>query len=98
MKLILNFKSKTPIYEGNPIIVVQDPKHGKKTARNQIFSGARLLVLGNCPVLYKQLLFLAKENGHSIYIRDVVNTDKQDDGAAFRTFHSELLKQIYIPH
>lgn len=53
-----------------------------------------MLVLGNCPVLYKQLLFLAKENGHSIYIRDVVNTDKQDDGAAFRTFHSELLKQI----
>src|SRR3989442_13037695 len=30
---------KAPIYHGKPFIRVQDPKHAKKTTRNQIFSG-----------------------------------------------------------
>ncbi|PKY35076.1 hypothetical protein RhiirB3_501086 [Rhizophagus irregularis] len=84
-----------PIYQNLPIITVQDPKHAKKTARNQLHSGARLLVLGNNVMLYRHLLTLAQAKNHAIYIRDVVNVDKQDDGAAYRLFHSDVLEQMY---
>ena len=50
---------KAPIYNGKPFIRVQDPKHAKKTARNQIFSGAKLLSLGINTVRYDQLFELA---------------------------------------
>ncbi len=76
-----------PIYQNLPIITVQDPKHAKKTARNQLHSGARLLVLGNNVILYRHLLTLAQAENHAIYIRDVV-------GAAYRLFHSDVLEQI----
>ncbi|EGF98968.1 uncharacterized protein MELLADRAFT_95015 [Melampsora larici-populina 98AG31] len=33
--------------QGLPVICVQDPKHGRKTAANQLLSGARLLCFGN---------------------------------------------------
>ncbi|GBB86238.1 hypothetical protein RclHR1_12680004 [Rhizophagus clarus] len=84
-----------PMYRNLPIITVQDPKHARKTARNQLHSGARLLVLGNNVILYRHLLTLAQAKDHAIYIRDVVNVDKQDDGAAYRLFHSDILEQIY---
>ena len=74
-----------PIYRNLPIITVQDPKHAKKTARNQLHSGARLLVLGNNVILYRHLLALAQSPDHALYMRDVVNVDKQDD----------ILAQIY---
>ena len=83
-----------PIYQNLPIITVQDPKHAKKTARNQLHSGARLLVLGNNVILYRHLLTLAQAENHAIYIWDVVNVDKQDDGATYRLFHSDVLEQI----
>ena len=83
-----------PIYRNLPIITVQDPKHAKKTAHNQLHSGVRLLVLGNNVILYRHLLTLAQAENHAIYIRDVVNVDKQDDGAAYRLFHSDVLEQI----
>ena len=28
-------------------------------------------------------------------MRDIVNVDKQDDGATYRVFHSDILAQIY---
>ncbi|CAB4446643.1 unnamed protein product [Rhizophagus irregularis] len=90
-----NVHFKMPIYQNLPIITVQDPKHAKKTARNQLHSGARLLVLGNNVMLYRHLLTLAQAKNHAIYIRDVVNVDKQDDGAAYRLFHSDVLEQMY---
>ncbi|CAB4427078.1 unnamed protein product [Rhizophagus irregularis] len=42
---------KAPLYYDKPFIRVQDPKHVKKTARNQTFSGVRHISLGidtNC--------------------------------------------------
>jgi choline kinase len=86
------------IYQNLPIITIQDPKHTKKTARNQLHSGIRLLILGNNVILYRHLLTLAQAENHAIYIRDVVNVDKQDDGAAYRLFHSDVLEQICQNH
>ncbi|GBB99162.1 hypothetical protein RclHR1_34330001, partial [Rhizophagus clarus] len=91
-----NVHYKMPIYWNLPIITVQDVKHAKKTARNQLHSGARLLIFGNNVILYRHLLVtLAQVKNHAIYIRDVVNVDKQDDGAAYRLFYSDVLEQIY---
>ncbi|CAB5217503.1 unnamed protein product [Rhizophagus irregularis] len=90
-----NVHFQMPIYRNLPIITVQDPKHAKKTARNQLHSGARLLVLGNNVILYRHLLTLAQSPDHALYMWDVVNVDKQDDGAAYRVFHSDILAQIY---
>ncbi|EXX57030.1 hypothetical protein RirG_210800 [Rhizophagus irregularis DAOM 197198w] len=90
-----NVHFQMPIYRNLPIITVQDLKHAKKTARNQLHSGTRLLVLGNNVILYRHLLTLAQSPDHALYMWDVVNVDKQDDGAAYRVFHSDILAQIY---
>jgi hypothetical protein len=40
---------------GQYISIIQDPKHFCKTSHNNLFSGARLLVLGNHTVYYEQV-------------------------------------------
>ncbi|GBB95838.1 hypothetical protein RclHR1_26230002 [Rhizophagus clarus] len=87
-----NVHYKMPIYQNLSIMTVQDVKHAKKTARNQLHLGARLLILGNNVILYRHLLTLAQAKNHAIYIQDVVNIDKQDDGATYRLFHSDVLE------
>ncbi|GBC00434.1 hypothetical protein RclHR1_38560001 [Rhizophagus clarus] len=43
----LNIHFSCPVFDNiGPIVQVQDPKHAKKTARNAIISGARLLTFG----------------------------------------------------
>ncbi|GBC01527.1 hypothetical protein RclHR1_04210013 [Rhizophagus clarus] len=83
------------VFRPRPIITVQDVKYAKKTARNQLHSGARLLILGNNIILYWHLLTFAQAKNHAIYIQDVVNVDKQDDSTAYRLFHLDVLEQIY---
>lgn len=56
---------------------------------NQLFTGARLLSLGIDTAQYDQLFQLAQN--HVLLKRDVINVDKQDDGAAYRISHSETL-------
>ena len=90
---IYNVHFQAPIYSGKPVIRIQDPKHAKKNGRNAIHSGARLLVLGNYTVRYDQIYQLAQEENSALYIRDVINVDKQDDSAAYRVFCSKLLTQ-----
>ncbi|CAJ0767631.1 10340_t:CDS:2, partial [Entrophospora sp. SA101] len=72
------------------------PNMPKKTARNQIHTGARLLSLGISTMHYDQLFELAHRSQHFILKRDVLNVDKQDDNAALRTFHSNNLMQIPV--
>ncbi|CAG8739281.1 21526_t:CDS:2, partial [Gigaspora rosea] len=67
---------KAPLYNNKLFIRIQNPKHAKKTARNQIFSCARLLSLGI--------------STHFLLKHDVLNVDKQDDGAALHTFYSKF--------
>jgi hypothetical protein len=48
-----------PLFRNQPIAMVQDSKHALKTGRNQILSGAHLVVLRNYPLFYTQVQHLA---------------------------------------
>ncbi|KAA1111413.1 hypothetical protein PGTUg99_007446 [Puccinia graminis f. sp. tritici] len=69
-----------------PVVPVQDPKHTRKTAANQLLSGARLLSFGKFYLNISHLVELLGE-GSPLYSRDVLNCDKQDDGRAYRTMN-----------
>ena len=66
-----------PIFPNvGPVIRVQDPNHGKKTARNVCMSGARLLSFGNSTVHYGQLFTLCQQPESILYKRDVIKLDR----------------------
>lgn len=91
-------KLTIPVIKGQPVVMIQDSKHGLKTARNNLFSGARLLVLGNFVAMYSRIRDVAFEPGSPLYIRDVEKLDRQDDNAATRLFSSATLKFIALNH
>ena len=76
---------------GQYIAIIQDPKHCRKTCRNNLFSGAQLLVLGNYTTCYEQVRNLASETDSPLYWRDVDRLDRQDDRAAARLFSASFL-------
>ncbi|RGB23862.1 hypothetical protein C1646_773893 [Rhizophagus diaphanus] len=86
----INFKA--PIFNNRPIIHMQNVKHAKKTARNQIHYGIRLLTFGNSTVYYDQLCNLTEKENSALRICNVYNVNKQDDGVTFHIFHSQLLR------
>jgi len=81
-----------------PVIRVQDPKHAKKTGRNAIMSGARLLTLGSSTARFEQLLKLSNLSNSVMYRHDVIKLDRQDDGAAYRVFCSGNLQNCHEAH
>ena len=85
---------------GLPVVIVQDSKHASKTIRNNIFSGARLLVLGNHIVMYPQVRDIAFSDrpDNPLYHRDVEKMDRQDDNAATRLFSAATLNFIREHH
>jgi hypothetical protein len=84
-----------PIFPNvGPVIRVQDPNHGRKTARNVCMSGARLLSFGNSTVHYGQLFTLCQQPESILYKQDVIKLDRQDDDAAFRIFCARNLEQL----
>ena len=84
-----------PIFSSvGPVVRVQDPNHGKKTARNVCMSGARLLSFGNSTVHYGQLFNLCQQPESILYRRDVIKLDRQDDDAAYRIFCAQNLEQL----
>ncbi|RIA84771.1 hypothetical protein C1645_831811 [Glomus cerebriforme] len=93
---LYNIKFMCPVFpQIGPVIRIQDSKHGKKSGKNALFSGARLLTLGTGTARYDQILMLSKMPDSVLYKRDVENADRQDDGAAYRIFCSTFLKQVY---
>ena len=50
------------IFRGQVIVLIQDSKHGLKTFHNNLFSGARLLTLGNHTAIYQRIEQLAFED------------------------------------
>ncbi|KAH6870856.1 hypothetical protein BKA70DRAFT_1578587 [Coprinopsis sp. MPI-PUGE-AT-0042] len=86
------------IFNGQHVAFGQDSKHGLKTFRNNLFSGARLLSLGNFVAIYERIRALAHEAGSPLYIRDVEKTDRQDDSAATRLFSAPILEFIVKNH
>ncbi|KAJ6585790.1 hypothetical protein B0H19DRAFT_926943 [Mycena capillaripes] len=84
---------KIPLYYGHhPTIILQDSKHALKTARNQIMTGARILVMGFFTVLYEQIWKVADNPASPLYASDVQKVDKQDDRAAARLFSGKTLE------
>ncbi|KAI0060330.1 hypothetical protein BV25DRAFT_977826 [Artomyces pyxidatus] len=80
-----------PLFHGHPAVMVQDSKHGAKTSRNQLLTGARTLSLGNFPIYFKMLRDFAEHPLGPLFRRDVEHVDKQDDRAAARLFSAEAL-------
>jgi hypothetical protein len=74
-----------------PVVPVQDPKHARKTASNQLLSGAQLLSFGKFHLNISHLVALLGK-GSPLYSRDVLNCDKQDNGRAYRTMNWETLQ------
>ncbi|KAK7448058.1 hypothetical protein VKT23_013815 [Stygiomarasmius scandens] len=85
-------------FRGQPIVMIQDSKHALKTARNNLFSGARLLVMGNYVAMYEQVRELAYEEGSPLYLRDVEKLDRQDDNAAARLFSAATIQFLTEHH
>lgn len=71
-------------YHGVPCVQVQDSKHGAKTARNQLFTGARILAMGNFSLHWQMLRDFAEHALGPLFHRDVEHVDKQNDRAAAR--------------
>ncbi|KAF7972553.1 hypothetical protein HWV62_17764 [Athelia sp. TMB] len=89
---------KIGVFRGQPIVMIQDSKHGLKTFRNNLFSGARLLTLGNYTAIYRHIEQLAYEAGTPLYHRDVHKLDRQDDNAAARLFSAATLEFLSKHH
>jgi hypothetical protein len=81
-----------PLNDGHPEASPQDSAHGKKMARNQLFSGARLLAFGDCATFYSEIHEIALDPSGPLFIRDVEHVDCQDDRAAARLFASPTLQ------
>jgi hypothetical protein len=86
------------VFRGKPIVMIQDSKHGLKTFRNNLFSGARLLALGNYTVIYRRIQELAYEAGSPLYHRNVHKLDRQDDNAAARLFSAATIEFLIKYH
>ncbi|KAJ3833288.1 hypothetical protein F5878DRAFT_700127 [Lentinula raphanica] len=89
---------RIPVVHNCPIVMIQDSKHALKTFRNNLFSGARLLVLGNFLAMYRDVQSMAFEAGSPIYHRDVKKVDKQDDNAAARLGSAQTLQFLAENH
>ncbi|KAH9821182.1 hypothetical protein DFH28DRAFT_1190943 [Melampsora americana] len=85
---------KVPLFgsELKPVLMIQDPKHARKTAANQPLSGARVISFGRFHVDIQQLAVLLEDTTSPLYKRDVFDSDRQDDGRAYRMFSAKTLK------
>ncbi|KAL1715092.1 hypothetical protein EV715DRAFT_208265 [Schizophyllum commune] len=84
-------------YGSNVLAFIQDPKHALKTARNNVYSGARALLLPNHLVTLNQLWQVFFEDG-PLFARDVKRPDKQDDNAGSRFGNSDTLEWLVKTH
>lgn len=66
-----NVTINIPVFRGQPVVMIQDSKHGLKTYRNNMFSGARLLTMGNFTAMYIRIREMAFQQGSPLYHRDV---------------------------
>ncbi|KZV61072.1 hypothetical protein PENSPDRAFT_557935, partial [Peniophora sp. CONT] len=79
------------------IALIEDPGHGRKTLRSNVYSGARLLTLGDYIACYSHFLAVYHENG-PLNSRDVLKVDKQSDNTAIRVFSSATMKHLIANH
>ncbi|KAF5372671.1 hypothetical protein D9615_009847 [Tricholomella constricta] len=83
---------RVPVFSvTGPLVSVSDPPHARKTARNQAQHGTKTASMGVGHFVNKSLVDLCSTPGSGMMLRDVKDTDKQDDGAARRLFHHSAL-------
>lgn len=75
-----------------PLVMVQDPKHARKTGANQVLAGARWLSFGFFELNIGHLALILQSKNSSLYKKDVFDCDRQDDGRAYRMFNDDTLK------
>ncbi|KAF7335957.1 hypothetical protein MSAN_02309100 [Mycena sanguinolenta] len=78
---------------GNIWVIIQDAKHGRKTFRNNVFSGAHTMTLGNFVVFFELIHTLGMKPTTPLYRRDFIKSDRMDDPAAARFFSADFLAQ-----
>ena len=93
-----NINISIAVIRDQPICMIQDSKHALKTFRNNLFSGARLLTIGNHTAIFQRIRDMAFESGSPLYRRDVEKLDRQDDNAATRLFSADVLKYLSDHH
>jgi hypothetical protein len=91
-------KLSIPVLNEQPIVMIQDSKHALKTFRNNLFSGARLLTLGNFVALHQTIRDIAFEDRSPLYRRDVEKLDRQDDHTVTRLFSAATLEYMTSNH
>jgi hypothetical protein len=91
------FEIPLHFYGQRAICNIQDPSHGRKTFRNNAFSGARCLTFPRGVVMFSQFRAIAFEKG-PLYNRDVEKLDRQDDAAACRLFSADTIEWLLNNH
>lgn len=88
-----NVHVKVPLigHPPRPVVMVQDPKHARKTGANQLGSGARLLIIGRYHISIQHIASILQSGRSPLLHKDVFDCDKQDDGRSFRTLNSQTL-------
>lgn len=86
-----------PVFETGPLISVTDAPHARKTARNQPQHGTHTASLGTGYLVNRSLVDAYMLKGSGLVLHDVDNIDKQDDGAARRVFHTNVLSSMMSP-
>lgn len=82
----------------HPFVTLQDSNHARKTGRNQLFTGARFLSMGNYAMFYAQLRDAVIGVVSPLYHRDVERIDRQDDRAAARLTSAAFLSHMSDLH
>lgn len=85
------YRIKVAVHETGPFFANQDPEHRRKTGRNQPQHGTKTASLGEGFIVNRSLVDLCKSPDSGMYHADVINVDKQDDGAARRFYHCKAL-------
>ncbi|PSS18269.1 hypothetical protein PHLCEN_2v3207 [Hermanssonia centrifuga] len=93
-----NLIIKVARVNGQLLVMIQDSKHAAKTYRNNLFSGARALVLGNHIAIYSYIRDLAFEKAGPLFHCDVEKLNRQDDNAATRLFSASTLEYTSTKH
>ncbi|CAG8651700.1 24198_t:CDS:2 [Cetraspora pellucida] len=63
-------------------------------SKNTGLTKTRLLTLGHYKATYDQVFDMCEQDDSVLYKKDVINCDRQDDGASYRLFCSSLLNQV----
>ncbi|PLW17162.1 hypothetical protein PCANC_11793 [Puccinia coronata f. sp. avenae] len=91
---IYNIRIRIPLIGSSPLplVGIQDPKHARKTNVNQLLLGARLLCFGKYWFSILHLSIVVEHKDSSLYVKDVFNSDKQDNSRAYQVLSEDTLK------